>query len=49
LCAVSAADGKTLAQYHLDSLPVFDGLAAAQGRLYLTLQDGRLLCLGDRL
>jgi hypothetical protein len=47
LCAVSAGDGKTLAEYRLDALPVFDGLAAAQGRLYLSLRDGRLLCLGD--
>jgi len=30
------------------ALPVFDGLAAAHGRLYLTTYDGRLLCLGDR-
>jgi len=44
LYAVSAADGKTLAEYPLDALPIFDGLAAAQGRLYLTLQDGRLVC-----
>jgi outer membrane protein assembly factor BamB len=48
LCAISAAEGKTLSAYRLDALPVFDGLAAAQGRLYLTLQDGRLLCLSDR-
>jgi hypothetical protein len=47
LCAVSAADGKMLAAYRLDALPVFDGLAAAQGRLFLTTQDGRLLCLSD--
>ena len=48
LRAVSAGDGKTLAEYRLDALPVFDGLAAAQGRLYLAMCDGRLLCLGDR-
>jgi len=48
LCAVSASDGKVLAQYRLDSLPAFDGMAAAEGRLYLALQDGRLLCLADR-
>ncbi len=47
LCAVSPEDGKTLAEYRLEAAPVFDGLAAARGRLYLALQDGRLLCLGD--
>jgi len=44
--AVSATDGRTLSQRPLDALPTFDGLAAAQSRLYLTTQDGRLLCLG---
>jgi hypothetical protein len=48
LCAVSTADGQTLAEYQLDALPVFDGLAAAQQRLYVSLQDGRVLCLSDR-
>ena len=44
LWAVSAADGRKLAEYQLDSLPVFDGLIAAGGRLYLATTDGQLLC-----
>jgi len=48
LCVASTAGGKTLVEYQLDAVPVLDGLAAAQGRLYMTLRDGRLLCLGDR-
>jgi outer membrane protein assembly factor BamB len=48
LCVISVAEGKELAAYQLDSLPVFDSLAVAQGKLYLTTSDGRLLCLGDR-
>ena len=46
LVAVSAADGQKLAGYRLDSAPVFDGLAAANGRLYLSMLDGQILCLG---
>jgi len=46
LWAVSAADGKPLARYELDSPPVFDGMAAAQGRLVTTTTSGRVLCLG---
>ena len=42
--AVSAADGKKLAEQKLDSPPVFDGLIAAGGRLYLATTDGRVLC-----
>jgi PQQ-like domain len=42
----SAADGKMLAEYKLDAPPVFDGLIAANGRLYLSLENGTLLCMG---
>jgi len=46
LLAVSAADGKTLSHMKLDSPPVFDGMAAAGGRLFLATVDGRVLCMG---
>jgi hypothetical protein len=45
LMAVSAADGKTLAQYDLDNTPVFDGLIAADSRLYMTTTNGQVLCM----
>jgi len=45
LRTVSAADGKKLAEQKLASPPVFDGLIAAAGRLYLTLTNGEVLCL----
>jgi outer membrane protein assembly factor BamB len=45
LWAVAAADGKPAARYRLDALPVFDGLVAARGRLFLATTDGRVLCL----
>jgi hypothetical protein len=35
---------KKLAEYPLDALPVFDGLIAADGNLYLSSQDGKLTC-----
>ncbi|RKY05350.1 hypothetical protein DRP77_01245 [Candidatus Poribacteria bacterium] len=44
LLVVSASDGRDLARYELDSPPVFDGMAAAYGRLYLATMDGRLIC-----
>jgi outer membrane protein assembly factor BamB len=46
LWAVAAQDGKKLAEYKLDSPPVFDGMIAANGRLYIATRDGRLLCMG---
>ncbi|HLF91983.1 MAG TPA: PQQ-binding-like beta-propeller repeat protein, partial [Planctomycetota bacterium] len=47
LWRVSVADGKKLAELKLPCPPVFDGLAVAHGRLFVSFQDGRLACLGD--
>jgi len=44
LWAVSAADGKKLSEYKLDACPVFDGMIAANGKMYLSLDDGSLEC-----
>jgi hypothetical protein len=48
LYAVSARDGVTLADYDLESLPVFDGMIAANGRLYLATKEGKVLCYAGR-
>jgi len=40
LCAVNIADGTRIAEMKLDSVPVFDGLIAAGGCLYLSMKDG---------
>jgi hypothetical protein len=45
LWALSAGDGKKLTELELASPPVFDGLIAAKGRLYLSTTDGRVMCL----
>ena len=44
--AVAAADGKPLGQLKLDSVPAWDGMAAAGGKLFLSTADGKVLCLG---
>ncbi len=46
LYAVSADDGQTLSEYKLDSFPVFDGMSAARGELYLSLIDGSVVKYG---
>jgi hypothetical protein len=46
LWAVSAANGQKQTELHLDELPVFDGMAAAYGRLFLTTVEGNVQCLG---
>jgi len=44
LWAVSAKDGKKLAEYVLESPPTYDGMAAANGQLYLSTKDGNVVC-----
>jgi len=48
LCAASTEDGGMLTQVKLDSLPVWDGLIAANGRLYMSTATGEVLCLGSQ-
>jgi hypothetical protein len=48
LVAVSAADGKKLSETELEYPPVFDGLIAANGRLFASLEDGSIVSLAAR-
>ncbi len=48
LWAAAAEDGRKLAEYRLPGLPVFDGMAAAGGKLYLATTDGKVLCLSAK-
>ena len=48
LHAVDADSGQTLAEYKLESPPVFDGLVAAGARLFIATMDGRLIALGKK-
>ncbi len=41
----STTDGAPLARMPLPSTPVWDGMAAAAGRLYVCTRDGRVVCL----
>jgi hypothetical protein len=44
---VSLEDGKPQAEYPLDSPPAYDGLAVAGEKVYLSLEDGRVICFGN--
>jgi hypothetical protein len=46
LYAVAAVDGRPLAEYKLESSPVFDGMIATRDRLFISLKDGSLVCFG---
>jgi outer membrane protein assembly factor BamB len=48
LHAVSADTGKRLAEYQLDALPVFDGMAAAGGKLFIVDKAGKVTCFSGK-
>lgn len=41
----SAEKGEQLAEYELASLPVYDGMIASGGNLFVSLQDGNIICM----
>jgi hypothetical protein len=45
LWVLAKGDGNVMNRYALNTIPVFDGMAAAGDSLYLVTADGRILCL----
>ncbi|MDP6634118.1 MAG: PQQ-binding-like beta-propeller repeat protein [Phycisphaerae bacterium] len=48
LWAVSKKDGEKLTELKLDAPPVFDGLIAARGQLFIVTTDGKVICLAKK-
>jgi len=46
LQVVAAECGETITEMKLDCLPAFDGMAAAEGRLFIVAENGELVCYG---
>lgn len=44
----SKKDGKKLAEKKLADLPAFDGMVAANGKLYMATENGSILCYGGK-
>ena len=44
---ISASDGAKLSEYKLDAIPVFDGMSAAKGKIFIALKDGTVQCWGQ--
>ena len=47
LFALATADGAKKAEIKLDAAPVYDGMAVAGGRVYLSTLCETVLCIGD--
>lgn len=45
LCGHNKRDGAKLIEMKLPSIPVFDGLIAANARLYVSMKDGAVVCM----
>jgi hypothetical protein len=48
LWLLAGKDGARLATHKLPAAPAFDAVAIANGEVYVALQDGAVLCLGDK-
>ena len=45
VAAIATADGSPRGELRLPALPIWDGMAVAEGRLFVALQNGAVLCL----
>jgi len=48
LWVVDTRDGRKLAAYELDGVPVFDGMAVGENKVYLSLIGGKVVCFGRK-
>jgi outer membrane protein assembly factor BamB len=47
LRAISARDGSQIGEFELSSSPVFDGMSAAYGKIYVALEDSSIQCWAE--
>ena len=47
LVAVATANGRRLGEWPIPGVPVTDGMAATEGRLFASATDGSVVCLGS--
>ena len=45
---VSCETGEKLSEHKLENIPVFDGMSAANGKLFLSTLDGKVVCIGGK-
>jgi outer membrane protein assembly factor BamB len=47
VCLISLLDGSKSAEISLEQPPTYDGIAIAGGKVYVSLLDGSVICLGN--
>lgn len=48
LWIMDAQTGEKLSELELEHAPLFDGIAVAKGKIYIALENGSLVCLGEK-
>ncbi len=48
LWSIDATNGKAISKYDLKSAPVFDGMIAENGKIYIATKDGSIVCWGNK-
>ena len=48
LWAVSADSGEKLAEYKMDSVPISDGMSAAEGKVFVSMINGSVVCFKEQ-
>ena len=48
LSVTDKTDGRVVAELTLESAPVFDGMIAAEQKLFISMVDGSVVCLGTQ-
>ena len=45
LCVYSVSNGTKLKEYKMNSIPVWNGMSAANGKLYISFKNGTIVCM----
>jgi len=48
LVVASKEDGTETARYKFEAMPTWDGMSAADGKLFVSLRNGTVVCLGAK-
>ncbi|MHC4752999.1 MAG: DNRLRE domain-containing protein, partial [Planctomycetota bacterium] len=47
LWAVNGKDGRKLSEYRLEGSPVYDGMAVTEGRVFVAMKTGKVICFAS--
>jgi hypothetical protein len=48
LRVLSKENGTTISEFPLETLPVWNGMAAANEKIFISLKNGKIICVGKK-